>query len=112
MRVGVLALVVGAWGCNAFLDLDQFTTGGGSEDAGPVSSGDAATPPNDSSSEQVTTIPESGSPDAGDGSVPGSGCMGSEGPTPVAIELGNVRFCMDSTEVTNAQYAKFLATNP
>jgi formylglycine-generating enzyme required for sulfatase activity len=36
-------------------------------------------------------------------------CQGHAGPLPVNIEG---RFCIDSTEVTNAQYAQFLASGP
>ena len=39
----------------------------------------------------------------------GPNCRGHEGPTPVNIEQ---KFCIDRTEVTNAQYARFLASNP
>jgi hypothetical protein len=37
-----------------------------------------------------------------------SDCPGTAGPTPVRVGT----FCIDSTEVTNAQYAAFLATRP
>jgi hypothetical protein len=48
--------------------------------------------------------------DGGGGEPLVSGCKGIHGPTPVNIEG---MFCIDSTEVTNAQYAEFLAaTSP
>lgn len=39
----------------------------------------------------------------------GLGCDSSQGPTMVRVEQG---LCIDSTEVTNKQYAAFLASNP
>ena len=43
------------------------------------------------------------------GTSTGTNCVGRAGPVPVNIEG---MFCIDSTEVTNAQYAQFLASGP
>jgi hypothetical protein len=64
-------------------------------DAG-VDASDARQPPSDGGGEPVFD-------GGGDGLA---GCKGIHGPAPVNI--GNL-FCIDSTEVTNAQYAEFLA---
>ena len=59
-------------------------------------------------------FPDVGGLGGGDGAVEaggadaGSACVGNAGPAAVAVGS----FCVDSTEVTNAEYAAFLATHP
>jgi sulfatase modifying factor 1 len=40
---------------------------------------------------------------------PGNGCPAAAGPAMVRADLGSAPFCIDSSEVTNAHYAAFLA---
>jgi formylglycine-generating enzyme required for sulfatase activity len=47
-------------------------------------------------------------PDGGDAAIPTGPCSGDAGPK--SVRVGS--FCIDSTEVTNAEYATFLAANP
>ncbi len=50
--------------------------------------------------------PSGGGGTGGAGATGGSGCPGTAGPTMVQVPGG---YCIDSTEVTNAQYAAFVA---
>jgi len=45
----------------------------------------------------------------GSGCSGADACAGTAGPLPVRVALSDRSFCIDSTEVTNAQYAQFLA---
>jgi formylglycine-generating enzyme required for sulfatase activity len=92
MRVGVVVCLVMA-GCGLFPSLDDLTQK-------PDAAGDAST--NDVSTNDVST---NDAPN--DVTTTDSGCPGSGGPTPVAVST----FCVDSTEVTNAQYKPFLAAS-
>lgn len=101
-RSGILALLACAFvACGLFPDLGGLSGDGGDldvasndatgsdvSDAGVIDAGDAS----DSSSADVTTTK----------------CFGDAGP--VQVVAGT--FCIDSTEVTNAQYAAFLASSP
>jgi formylglycine-generating enzyme required for sulfatase activity len=97
-RSGIVVLFGCAFvACGLFPDLGDLSGDGGGIDV--VSLNDAAG--NDAS--------EAGpSSDASDADVTAVKCLGDAGPTPVAAAT----FCIDSTEVTNAQYAAFIATNP
>ena len=50
-------------------------------------------------------------PDAGADATPGP-CPTGRGPVMVRVVLPNATFCIDSTEVTDAQFAAFAATKP
>ncbi len=84
--------------CALFADLGGLSNGGTDLDA------DAEPSPMTDSS---VTADGSGAPDAEDISDagPGAECKGSKGPTPVRVGS----YCIDSTEVTNADYDEFLA---
>jgi formylglycine-generating enzyme len=102
--VAALALLAG---CRLFVDLDGIVgdsdvrpDGGGSDatdaarDAGPGSdASDAETQPD------VPPLPDGGCPSKG-------------GPAPLRITSGGVSFCMDTTQVSNAQYDAFLQSTP
>ena len=53
-------------------------------------------------------------PDSGDSTTPPGGCPSGRGPAMVAIGVSDAAttLCVDTTEVTNAQYALFLTANP
>lgn len=86
--------------CGLFPSLDDLTQ---KADA----SGDVST--NDATFEAgADATPDAGGGDvANDVTTTDGGCPGTGGPTPVAI----AGFCVDSTEVTNAQYKQFLAAS-
>jgi sulfatase modifying factor 1 len=50
--------------------------------------------------------------DATSGETSTNVCPGAHGPTAVRVTDGATTFCIDATEVTNGQYAEFLAANP
>jgi sulfatase modifying factor 1 len=96
-RWWVAALLVAASGCpigDLTSEYDASTDGGADVQASDVISGDA---PFDG----ATT-------DGGVESASDSGCPGTAGPA--MVKVGG--YCIDTTEVTAAQYAQFLATNP
>jgi formylglycine-generating enzyme required for sulfatase activity len=129
-RLALLAALLAAAGCNRIfgLDVPHYTpppdgstdvpadSAGGSPDTGPDVPADAGTGGVDAfdagsgkDAAEGTTAPDaSGAADAGTivhGGPPlTTGCQGTAGPAPVNIEG---LFCIDSTEVTNAQYAEF-----
>lgn len=82
-------------GCGLFPSLDDLSQK--PDAAADVSTNDVST--NDASTNDVAA--EAGSDAATDG-----GCPGTAGPKPVAI----ASFCVDSTEVTNAEYKQFVAS--
>jgi formylglycine-generating enzyme required for sulfatase activity len=88
MRPGHAVLLVLTSACGLFPSLDGLSNG--TKDGGDDGAVDA--------SPDVVSTSDGG--DAGEG-----GCPGTAGP--VAIRVGS--FCIDSTEVTNGQYAEFLA---
>ena len=87
---GLLAVLGGLGAaCGLFPSLDGLGPSDGGADVGVDAQPDVFVPP------------EGGSDvDASDGA-----CPGTQGPTPVRVGS----FCIDSTEVTNAQYSTFLA---
>lgn len=50
--------------------------------------------------------------DSGDSGISREGCPTGRGPLPVRIDLPAGFFCVDSTEVTRAQYDQFLSSSP
>ncbi len=112
LLAGVMIACAALAACTSILEIDRFYVGEdeSTEDGGVLA--DGASTNDGSTLTESSLLPDGGAPDqaAGDATTPG--CLGSEGPTPIKIEMGSVRFCIDSTEVTNAQYAKFLASNP
>lgn len=92
-----------------------------SSDGGVVTSPDAAPPATDGSmpASEDSAAPDARTPDSGtvphDSGAPDSSDSGTSTPVSCAIDAGLVSvgaFCIDATEVTNAQYALFLAANP
>ncbi len=67
----------------------------------PVSNLEGSPVPSDASSEASAA-------DAGSGEA-SAGCQGSAGPTAVRVQLDGGSFCVDTTEVTKADYAAFLS---
>jgi formylglycine-generating enzyme required for sulfatase activity len=108
------AFLVGAEGCALFVELDDLSNGdnnnapddervdGGGADASSTT-GDASVRRDD---DVVVEAPYEPPP------PPDGGCTSLGGPQPVRIKGANVSFCVDTTEVTRAQYAAFLATDP
>ncbi|MEO7109787.1 MAG: SUMF1/EgtB/PvdO family nonheme iron enzyme [Polyangiaceae bacterium] len=94
MRVGWALLGVSVAGCSLFTSLDGLS---GGDDTGSIS--DAATP-GDTNADAVTD--SSGA--FCDGGTCDAGCTGLPGPTMVSIGSA----CIDSTEVTYAQYRDFM----
>lgn len=108
MRIGAAAIasVTFLGACSAVLDFDSRS----SQDAAAPSSssGGASSSGSSGASGGTPDSSGSGSDAATDGptsDAPSNACPGSGGPTPVRIGAS----CIDSTEVTNAQYAAFLA---
>jgi formylglycine-generating enzyme len=102
IRTIVALACLGGWACSLTTSLDGLDDGasdGGASDGGldaaKEGSTDAGT--NDDGGEESSTDAA-----ASDGACPGTG-------GPVAVHAGS--FCIDSTEVTNAEYASFLAVN-
>ena len=112
------AFALGAWSCSAITGVGNLVEVGpdasgldGSGDAGPADAFDASV---ESAADMTadTRVPldahaEAGADAADSGPVPDAPppCPGTGGP--VGINVGG--YCIDSTEVTNAQYASFLA---
>ena len=80
-RLTFIAAVTGLAGCSLFFHADDL----------------GADPP-------VAATPEAGA-DAGETAAPTNGCPSREGPAMIRVD----DFCIDSTEVTRAQYARFVA---
>ncbi len=77
--------------------LDGYTGGGGA--------------PSEAGADAIALVDTGGSDATTDG--PFASCPSGRGPQMVLIDDGKgTRFCIDSTEVTNAQYAAFLSTSP
>lgn len=85
-------LVSGALACGAFFDPDALGDGAGEPDAAEAGAQREAEPP---------PLPAEAS--VAEASVP-TGCPTREGPSMVRID----DFCIDSTEVTRGQYARFV----
>ncbi len=112
-RTMALALVLLAGGCTALLDVSSLDRGGA-----PTCDGGCGDATLDAGREGATSdalVPleaaESGDARAHDGAV--DGCVSTGGPTPVRLigitEAGAPHpYCIDSTEVTMAQYQAFL----
>lgn len=100
-----LALVLTAGGCSLLTDLDGLA---GSPPGSAVEGGaDAPITPNESGADvgPMTDAPLDTSADAP--SAPGCGGIAGRGPTMVKVGQG---FCIDTTEVTQSQYAAFVAS--
>ena len=130
--VAVTVLLGGLGGCGQLtglsalsLDGNDAALGGGSgSDGGSGAQGDDATssePDAAAPGDDATVIVPPGDDAGGTGdsapsdtgapvidSAPPPTCKGTGGPALVKV----TSFCIDATEVTNAQYAAFLATNP
>jgi formylglycine-generating enzyme len=103
------ALAIG--GCRAFVDLDGLRGGAAPDDAASdvIATGDAADAPTDGGG-IVDVIPPLDVVDQdGDAAKPCPTKGGAAVRVPVA---GGGSFCIDTTEVTRAEYATFLATSP
>lgn len=104
-------LALGA--CRLFVDLDGLGDGpsaaggdSGPDTSTPIDSGDLV----DSGGSDVAV--DAIEDDAGSDADAGPPCPGTGGPTAVRVPLPDGgSFCMDSTEVTNAQYAAFVSAN-
>jgi hypothetical protein len=125
---GLLAWCCAAAGCNALFGLDppRLVPYDAADHADAVDHADApddasaADHPGDAGASDVVSMPGADAaqdagvdardagplPDGGGGEPLVAGCKGIHGPDPVKID--NL-FCIDSTEVTNSQYAEFLA---
>ena len=101
-KVGVVIFVLaGASACSLIVSTSGLSGGPDPDDASTESSFDGGA--GDASREAG---------DAGADANPNA-CPGTHGPTMVRIGVdGGPSFCIDSTEVTNAQYAEFLASGP
>jgi len=99
---GLAALVVAA--CSLVVPLDGIDDGEPLGDGG-ASDGDAAVDVGLDVTPDVT--PDAPVMDAGDAGKEG-GCPGTSGP--VMVDVGG--YCIDSTEVTRAQYNQFLQSSP
>ena len=119
VRTALLAACCAAAGCNAIFGLDPPRLAPGdaaaqqdvaaAADRGGQEKVDAATdvpapPPPDTRADASDAAPSDGAMDAGDG--PPATCKGTAGPDPINIDG---KFCIDSSDVTNSQYADFLA---
>ena len=105
-RVLGLLLVCGAASsaCGAILGVDFGGAVLAGEESGVAEGGDGATP--DATADRVDTV------DAGDARVDSStpGCASARGPKMVHVDddAGGVHFCIDSTEVSSADYLAFV----
>ena len=84
--------------CTLLTDTGGLTGGAPAHDAAPDV--DATQPPPDSGSS------DGASPDGA------SGCAHGQGPTSIRVTVSAGSYCVDATEVSRAQYAEFLASNP
>ncbi|MBX3188463.1 MAG: SUMF1/EgtB/PvdO family nonheme iron enzyme [Labilithrix sp.] len=95
-------------GCSVMVSLHGLS--GGGEEVAPDEEGllgaDASADPGPS------LAGDAGDPPAHDGGDAGLPCPGTAGPVAIRIGDGTVSFCIDTTEVTNSQYAAFLASSP
>lgn len=93
-------------GCTALAGLDEdYVLGEGGQSAGPTSSSTTTGTGGGSTTTSSSTSGSGGAGGGGQGGGTVSGpCEGLPGPT--MVDLG--AFCMDSTEVSNAQYLAFL----
>jgi formylglycine-generating enzyme len=124
VRALALALGCASASCNAFLGLSELSfeddddgisfggtgalSGNGSGGVGRGGKGGSSGTAGSTGATVGSGGSNPGGGTSGTGSWP-STCRGHAGPIPVNIEG---RFCIDSTEVTNADYAEFLASPP
>ena len=94
-----LGVTVPAAACGLFPDLGGLAGDAAAVDASPLDAADAT------SASDASDASETG--DAGDGATKPA-CIGSAGPSMVVVGS----YCIDSTEVTNAEYAAFLGSAP
>lgn len=95
-----LALIALSAACGSLLDLDGLESGAS---AGP----DGGGTPSDTADGAPSGADGASIDGSRDGAPPGSGCLRAHGPVMVKI-AGVETFCIDSTEVTKAQYKEFL----
>ena len=102
-----IAVLVGAGACT---DLGGLAAGGGGVDGSVDSSPPDATSPIDGGADAALDVspPDGATIDGGADAEAGNGCPGTAGPSPVRVGGGTQAFCIDGTEVTNAQYMQFL----
>lgn len=93
-------------GCSLLLDADAL--GGSGSDAGGVLFDGSSIPREGGDSK----TPDGGGGGNDDGGGNSGGCPGTAGPNTVRVPGGQDGFCIDRTEVTNADYASFLAAVP
>jgi formylglycine-generating enzyme required for sulfatase activity len=100
LAAALVVAVVGLWSCS---DLSGLAGGGEGAPDGSSSSESGT------SSDAAVTVDAGGLGDAvapiTDGGIEAADCPGTAGPTPVRVGS----YCIDRTEVTNAQYASFVA---
>jgi formylglycine-generating enzyme required for sulfatase activity len=124
MRAAAIATMaaVTLWGagCNSLIGIDGDYTvgeagagassaGGHGGGAGPGSGGSASSGAQGSGGAGASATASTGSGNSGGTGVGGgAACPSGAGPTMIAVGA----FCIDATEVTNADYAVWLATDP
>jgi formylglycine-generating enzyme required for sulfatase activity len=98
LRGSFVALTTAA--CSAIFGIDaaEYVA---SQDAGPAADGESGAVGAEVDADGARSDASSTAPDAND-------CPGTGGPPAIRIAGGGVSFCIDTTEVTKAQYAAFL----
>ncbi len=90
----VALLTIGASSCASVIGLDELHRGAGGDDGGAATSSGA------------------GASGAGTGVAAGAPCSATRATAGVHVTTGDGAYCVDSAEVTNDEYAAFLATRP
>ncbi len=95
-------------GCRGILGIEELPGGGGDHQPdGSVLERASVSPP-DAAADGESFDAGQRISDAATERAAGDGCPGHAGPVPVFI--ASAKFCIDSTEVTNAQYIEFLTS--
>jgi formylglycine-generating enzyme len=103
-------LVVSTASCSLLVSIDGLT-GGSADPDGAVAAAESGT--ESGTDGALASDADAGAGDSGDSGISREGCPTGKGPLPVRVAIPDGGFyCIDSTEVTRAQYDLFLFSIP